>query len=107
MSRATSPSRTAERAVAAALDAFGTRGYGATSLDDLARDLGVRKQTILYWYPSKEALLDAAIDRVAAEVSRRLRRPGCWARSPRSSTARRRSCPQRWTPAASAATTHG
>ena len=28
-------------------DAFGTRGYGATSLDDLARDLGVRKQTIL------------------------------------------------------------
>jgi AcrR family transcriptional regulator len=74
MSRATSPSRTAERAVAAALDAFGTRGYGATSLDDLARDLGVRKQTILYWYPSKEALLDAAIDRVAAEVSRRLER---------------------------------
>jgi AcrR family transcriptional regulator len=72
MSRATPPSRTAERAVAAALDAFGTRGYGATSLDDLARDLGVRKQTILYWYPSKEALLDAAIDRVAAEVSRRL-----------------------------------
>jgi TetR/AcrR family transcriptional regulator len=74
MSRATPPSRTAERAVAAALDAFGTRGYGATSLDDLARDLGVRKQTILYWYPSKEALLDAAIDRVAAEVSRRLER---------------------------------
>jgi TetR/AcrR family transcriptional regulator len=74
MSRATSPSRTAERAVAAALDAFGTRGYGATSLDDLARDLGVRKQTILYWYPSKEALLDAAIDRVASEVSRRLER---------------------------------
>jgi AcrR family transcriptional regulator len=74
MSRSTSPSRTAERAVAAALDAFGTRGYGATSLDDLARDLGVRKQTILYWYPSKEALLDAAIDRVAAEVSRRLER---------------------------------
>ena len=74
MSRATSPSRTAERAVAAALDAFGTRGYGATSLDDLARDLGVRKQTILCWYPSKEALLDAAIDRVAAEVSRRLER---------------------------------
>jgi TetR/AcrR family transcriptional regulator len=74
MSRSTSPSRTAERAVAAALDAFGTRGYGATSLDDLARDLGVRKQTILYWYPSKEALLDAAIDRVAAEVSHRLER---------------------------------
>ncbi|HET6952752.1 MAG TPA: TetR/AcrR family transcriptional regulator [Acidimicrobiales bacterium] len=74
MSRATPPRRTADRAVTAALDAFGTRGYGATSLDDLARDLGVRKQTILYWYPSKEALLDATIDRVAAEVSVRLER---------------------------------
>ena len=34
-----------------------------TSLDDLAAELGVRKQTILYWYPSKDALLDAVIDR--------------------------------------------
>ena len=67
-------SRTAERTLRAALDAFGTRGYGATSLDDLARELGIRKQTILYWYPSKEALLDAAIDRVAAEVTLRLER---------------------------------
>ena len=66
--------RTSERTLRAALDAFGTRGYGATSLDDLARDLGIRKQTILYWYPSKEALLDAAIDRVAAEVTVRLER---------------------------------
>jgi AcrR family transcriptional regulator len=66
------PNRTAERTLTAALDAFGTRGYGATSLDDLARELGIRKQTILYWYPSKEALLDAAIDRVAAEVTVRL-----------------------------------
>jgi AcrR family transcriptional regulator len=66
------PNRTAERTLRAALDAFGTRGYGATSLDDLARELGIRKQTILYWYPSKEALLDAAIDRVAAELTVRL-----------------------------------
>ena len=68
------PNRTAERTLGAALDAFGTRGYGATSLDDLARELGIRKQTSLYWYPSKEALLDAAIDRVAAEVTLRLER---------------------------------
>jgi len=66
--------RTAERILMAALDAFGTRGYGATSLDDLAGELGIRKQTILYWYPSKDALLDAAIDRTAAEVSGRLER---------------------------------
>ncbi len=69
-----SASRTAERILMAALDAFGTRGYGATSLDDLARELGIRKQTILYWYPSKDVLLDAAIDRTAGEVTVRLER---------------------------------
>jgi|RhiMethySRZTD1v2_1073278.scaffolds.fasta_scaffold28541_4 TetR/AcrR family transcriptional regulator len=68
------PGRTAERIVMAAIGAFGTRGYGATSLDDLARELGIRKQTILYWYPSKEALLDAAVDRTAGEVTVRLLR---------------------------------
>ena len=67
-------SNTADRILDVALDAFGTRGYGATSLDDLARELGIRKQTILYWYPSKEALLDAAIDRTADELTSRLER---------------------------------
>src|SRR4029450_398131 len=71
MAQVKTPSgRTAERTLRAALDAFGTRGYGATSLDDLARELGIRKQTILYWYPSKEARLDA----VAPEVTLRLKR---------------------------------
>ena len=71
MSRtATEP--TADRILGAAMDAFGTRGYDGTSLDDLARDLGIRKQTILYWYPSKEALLEAVVDRCAEEVARRL-----------------------------------
>jgi TetR/AcrR family transcriptional regulator len=66
--------RTGDRILDAALDAFGTRGYEATSLDDLARELGVRKQTILYWYPSKDALLAAVIDRTAQEVTVRLER---------------------------------
>jgi TetR/AcrR family transcriptional regulator len=66
--------RTAERIVTTAIAAFGTQGYGATSLDDLAAELGIRKQTILYWYPSKEALLDAAVDATAAEVTVRLTR---------------------------------
>jgi TetR/AcrR family transcriptional regulator len=65
---------TGDRIVDAAMAAFGTRGYEATSLDDLARELGIRKQTILYWYPSKEALLEAVVDRVAAELARRLER---------------------------------
>ncbi len=60
---------TRDRVVDAAVAAFGSRGYDATSLDALAGELGIRKQTILYYCPSKEALLDAAIDRAAAELS--------------------------------------
>ncbi|MFL6206011.1 MAG: TetR/AcrR family transcriptional regulator [Acidimicrobiales bacterium] len=63
---------TADRILGAAMDAFGTRGYDGTSLDDLARELGIRKQTILYWFPSKEAVLEAVVDRCAEEVSLRL-----------------------------------
>lgn len=63
---------TDERILVAAMDAFGTRGYDGTSLDDLASDLGIRKQTILYWFPSKEVLLTAVVDRCADEVTRRL-----------------------------------
>lgn len=61
--------RTADRVLDAALASFATRGYQATSLDDLAHELGVRKQTILYYFPSKEALLNAVIDRSADELA--------------------------------------
>jgi TetR/AcrR family transcriptional regulator len=60
---------TRDRVVDAAVIAFGGRGYEATSLDALAAELGVRKQTILYYFSSKEALLDAAIDRAGEELS--------------------------------------
>lgn len=63
---------TADRILVAAMAEFGTRGYEATSLDDLARGLGIRKQTILYWYPSKDVLLEAVVDRCADEVTVRL-----------------------------------
>ena len=63
---------TADRVLDAATESFGTRGYEATSLDALAKELGIRKQTILYWFPSKEALLEAVIDRSAAELSEAL-----------------------------------
>ncbi len=56
------------RIVDSALTAFGTRGYDVTSLDALAADLGVRKQTILYYFASKDALLDAVIDQGAGEL---------------------------------------
>jgi len=65
---------TAERILATASDAFGSRGYEATSLDDLARSLGIRKQTILYWFPSKDALLAACLDAAAADLAGELER---------------------------------
>ena len=60
---------TSERILDAALISFATRGYEASSLDALAVGLEIRKQTILYWFPSKEVLLEAVIDRSAIELS--------------------------------------
>jgi TetR/AcrR family transcriptional regulator len=65
---------TSDRILVAALRSFGTTGIDGTSLDALARDLGVTKQAILYWYPSKEALLDAVVDFSADELQRRFSR---------------------------------
>jgi AcrR family transcriptional regulator len=62
------------RILDAALASFADRGYEATSLDAVATGLGVRKQTILYHFGSKEALLDAVIDRSATELSDALER---------------------------------
>ena len=74
MTAARTPPSTPDRIRAAALQSFGTDGIDATSLDALARELGVTKQAILYWYPSKEALLDAVIDFCAEELQRRFAR---------------------------------
>lgn len=63
---------TAERILDASVEAFGSRGFGSTSLDELARELGIRKQTILYWFPSKDALLAAALDACAAILATEL-----------------------------------
>jgi len=63
-----SPS-TRDRALDAALVSFAARGYEATSLDDVARELGVSKQAVLYYFKTKSALLDAVVDRSAAELA--------------------------------------
>ncbi len=60
--------RTDERIVDAALAMFGTRGYEATSLDAIAAELGIRKQTILYWFASKDVLLAAVVERTTAAL---------------------------------------
>jgi AcrR family transcriptional regulator len=52
-----------------ALDRFGGRGFEAVSLDEIAGAVGVRKQTVLYWFPSKDDLLEAVIEHTAAELA--------------------------------------
>jgi AcrR family transcriptional regulator len=59
---------TRQRILDAALDLFGTRGVDGVSLDEIAREVGVRKQTVLYWFPSKDELVDAVLETVASEL---------------------------------------
>lgn len=55
-----------ERILQAALDLIGERGYAATSVDALCKRANIMK-TALYWhFGSKETLLGAVIERVAA-----------------------------------------
>lgn len=63
---------TSTRILDAALAGFADRGVEATSLDSLAAEIGIRKQTILYWFPSKELLLLGVVDHAVAQLASRL-----------------------------------
>ncbi|MEX2274762.1 MAG: TetR/AcrR family transcriptional regulator [Actinomycetota bacterium] len=51
-----------------AIRCFGRDGYNATSLDTVAKAVGVRKQTLLYYFPNKDALLEACLTAAGATV---------------------------------------
>jgi len=55
---------------------FGKRGYEGTSLEAVATAAGVRKQTLLYYFPTKDALLEACLtaagERLVLEIARAL-----------------------------------
>jgi TetR/AcrR family transcriptional regulator len=57
------------RTIAAALELFGARGIDAVSLDDIAAVVGVRKQTVLYWFATKGDLVDAVFADAAARLA--------------------------------------
>ena len=56
-----------------AIRAFGHDGYNGASLDQIATAVGIRKQTLLYYFPTKDALLEACLqaagERVAQEIA--------------------------------------
>jgi AcrR family transcriptional regulator len=62
-------STTRDRILDAATDLFGTRGVDSVSLDVIAAEVGVAKQTLLYWFPSKDDLVQAVLVAAARELS--------------------------------------
>ena len=59
-----------------AIRQFGREGYNGASLDQIATAVGVRKQTLLYYFPTKEALLEACLaaagERLVIEIAQAL-----------------------------------
>lgn len=64
---------TRDRLLIEATSSFAQRGYEATSLDGIAEECGVRKQTLLYYHPSKEALLGAVIEQAVTTLAEVIR----------------------------------
>jgi AcrR family transcriptional regulator len=54
----------------AALRAFRERGYHATTLDDIAEQLGIRKTALYHYFPDKEAILYECHRESLAELNR-------------------------------------
>lgn len=52
-----------------ATDLFGRWGVEAVSLDQIAHDVGVAKQTLLYWFASKDELVENVLAATAAELA--------------------------------------
>jgi len=63
---------TRRRLLAEATRAFGSKGYEATSLDEVAAAVGVRKQSLLYYFGSKDDLFQACVDEMSARVAEAL-----------------------------------
>lgn len=60
---------TREQILEAATDLFGLRGVDAVSLDVIAAEVGVTKQTLLYWFPSKDDLVQAVLVGAVRQLS--------------------------------------
>ena len=60
---------TRDRLIAAATELFGERGYDGTSIGAVLEAAGVARGALYHHFPSKEALFDAVLDRVVAEIA--------------------------------------
>jgi AcrR family transcriptional regulator len=62
-----------EEILRAALRAFRAKGYHATTLDDIADHLGVRKTALYHYFPDKETILYECHRESLAEIKRLLK----------------------------------
>ena len=63
------PGHDREAVLRTAIDLFIRRGFDATSISDLAAELGVTKSAVYHHFSSKEALLSAALDEALEGLS--------------------------------------
>lgn len=63
------PGHDREAVLRTAIDLFIRRGFDATSISDLAAELGVTKSAVYHHFASKEALLSAALDEALEGLS--------------------------------------
>lgn len=61
--------RTRQNILDVAGNLFGHRGFDAVSLDQIAAEVGVAKQTLLYWFASKDELIQEVLSETAIELT--------------------------------------
>lgn len=71
--RAQMVEETREKLIAAARKAFATKGYAASSMDDITAEAGLTRGALYHNFGDKKGLLQAVIDQIDAEMLARLR----------------------------------
>ena len=61
---------TREKMLEVAETRFAQKGYDGAHLESIARDVGVRKTALYYYFESKEALYVAVLERMLTEFDR-------------------------------------
>ncbi len=61
--------KTQDKILAAATRAFAISGFEATSLEEIASEVGYTKQTVIYHFGSKDGLLEAVIDEAVSKLT--------------------------------------